>query len=761
MKTTLARTHVKLGITIAMSLLASQLAYAATQATIDLKTQKFIGGISDLDRGKYFNIHMTPLENKVTQAELNYLVNDLNVGFGRQFWSPFSVHSGDAPYPSAASAQSAGSNNISSIKNHASYPYYSKNMIVTEHPNKIFVFNEDPNLGAEWAANYFKHYFDNQTRPKFYEPINEPFVHAGEFNSDQAAVRTQMTELFKAIGQKFDQQNIDTKVIGYSSAWPSMELWDFGHFNGRMKMFMDEAGPYIDSFSVHPYDGINVTGASNERSGSNLESILDLLETYSYVKWDTVKPVTISEYGGIEEGYGNTYSDIRSAQSLASQNKMLMQLLNRQDRLLTSIPFNTGKAAWHYNAANNWNPYGAAVLRPDPNSIVNGEPTNFFWTKRVDFYRLWSNVKGKRVKVESNNPDIQLNAFVDGNKAYVAINTLADYWETVNLDFANSLGNITNVRKKRLVVRKNAAPIYQDVSASLPTSYSMEPGETIIFELTFSNNIAFDNTYNTAHYYAPQHLVAINANQSNSFTFNGVNVAAGQSVLRLSMGRVHGKSFQPTVTVNGSPVQINLNWAGGSQSSRDEFFGVIEVPVDNSLLQANNTVNITFPDAGGRIASVVLQVNNDSEVGSAGIQPPSTYTTVTFNSSGKCLDNTAGDLNDGNQQQQWGCYGSGNQLFLFESRAGGYWGLRNQVSGKCIDKTNSTADGAIVTQWACSTSNDNQSFELIDLGAGFFQLKNKHSEKCLDLVGGINGTANGTKIRQATCSNSLSQKLSF
>ncbi|MGJ8694538.1 MAG: hypothetical protein ACSHW0_18920, partial [Thalassotalea sp.] len=603
---------VKVSLAIAVNSLLLPASYAATTATIDLKTQKFIGGVSELDRAKYFNVHMSPSTNGVTANELDYMRNTLNINYGRIFWSPFSAYSGDAPYPSEADAMSNGASSITNTKIAATFPYFTKNYIVTEHPKNVYVHGENPVLAADWAANYFKHYFDNTTRPLYYEPMNEPFVHAGDFGTDQAAIRLGMTNVFKEIGKKFDQENIPTKIIGYASAWPSMELWDFGHFNGRMKQFMDVAGPYMDAFSIHPYDGVNVTGANNERSGSNLESLLDLLETYSQFKWNDVKPHAVTEYGGIESGYGDTYTDLRAAQSLLSQNKMLMQLLDRQDRLLTSIPFNTSKSKWHYNAANNWNPYGADMLRPDPNSIVNGQPTQFLWTKRADFYRLWSDVKGKRVKVETTNPDIQVNAFVNSNKAYVAVNTLADYWETVDLDFVNSLGAVTNVRQKLLVVRKNTNPTYTDSNIAAPTSFAMEPGTTVVWEYTFSAPVAFTGNLSTTHYYAAEHLVPITPGQTNTFAFNGVNALAGKSVIRMSLGRAHGTSYQPTVMVNGNAVVVNLNWKGGDQTSRDSFFGVIEIPVDNSLLQTNNIVSVTFPDAGGHIASMVLQVNNDS-----------------------------------------------------------------------------------------------------------------------------------------------------
>ena len=52
-----------------------------------------------------------------------------------------------------------------------------------------------------------------------------------------------------------------------------------------MKMFMDVAGEYMHGFSTHLYDGINVIGKETKRSGSNMEAILDLIESYSYEKW--------------------------------------------------------------------------------------------------------------------------------------------------------------------------------------------------------------------------------------------------------------------------------------------------------------------------------------------------------------------------------------------------------------------------------------------------------------------------------------------
>ncbi|WP_163135226.1 RICIN domain-containing protein [Agarivorans sp. Alg241-V36] len=596
-----------------LTLLASATSFADSTVTIDLNTQKFIGGHSQLDRSKYFNLHTTHSENQVTNDELDYLTNDLNAGFGRGFWSPFSAHKGHDSYPNEATAKTNGARNIASTKNHSNYAYFSDRYIVTDHPRNAFAANQDPQKAAEWAANYFKHYFDDSTRPLFYEPINEPFVHAGEFGIDADLARSKITELFKQIGKKFDQENIDTKVIGYAGAWPSMELWDFKHFDTRMKMFMDSAGQYMDAFSVHLYDGVNVTGANSQRSGSNLDAILDLVESYSFHKWAQVKPLAITEYGGIEKGYGDTYSDIASVQSIRSINNMLFQLLDRQDRLLTTIPFITGKASWHYNAGNNWEPYGAVITRPDPTSIVNGKPTRFIWTPRIHFYQLWSEVSGVRVKTQSTNPDVQVQAFVDGNKAYVALNSLSESTEQVSLDFVNSLGSVNQLTKKSLKIYPNKAAVYQDQSNQTPPqNISLIAGETVVLQYTFNQSIQLDNTLKVDSYYSASNLQEITANQAINFSINNVNVAQGTSNLKVSIGRKHNKSKKPVVKVNGTAVSVPNNWKGGDQSSRDDFFGALHIPVANSLLAKNNTISITFPDSDGRVSSVVLEVNNQS-----------------------------------------------------------------------------------------------------------------------------------------------------
>jgi len=583
----------------------------AQTVTIDHKTKRFIGNTSQLDRQKYFTLH-----SGSDDTEHKNFFNAYNASQGRGFWGPFSSAKNETGNVGSYPVLKGGDGQVKSVTR----------TIQTEHPSSVFKDGMDKYSAAAWAADY---YVNANSRPEFFEAMNEPFVHTKDFysgpwnKSEELRIMGQMAQVYNEIGYKIHQapELANMKVLGYSSAWPSFELWNFGHWNERMKMFMDVAGKNMDGFSTHFYDGLNVTGQDNKRSGSNVEAILDLIETYSFNKWGTIKPHAITEYGAIEEGYGDNYSDIASAQSVRSQNHLIFSLLEREDRMLISIPFNTGKAEWHISAANNYQPYGAALFKPS--NIGEPNPTGWVYTPRITFYEIWKNVKGNRVDIKSDNPDIQAQAFAEGKKLYLALNNLDDSSSTVNLNMIAGLEGLQNVRIKTLKIHKNSAYQLDDSTQNdAPSNISLIPGETAVLEYTFSSDIAFSNTVNSKNYYTGKHLQPINANSTMSFTFNGVQTGTGQAKIKMAIGRKHDVSKIPQVKVNGTIVSVPTNIKGYDQANRDDFFGTIEIPVSMALLQTNNTITFNFPDSGGHLASVILNVEKyDSDTGNSSQSP--------------------------------------------------------------------------------------------------------------------------------------------
>ncbi|MFY0598194.1 MAG: carbohydrate binding domain-containing protein [Cyclobacteriaceae bacterium] len=572
---------------------------------VDPNTQRFIGNVSTLDRSKYFKMH-----NGTEDTEFNQLNSDYGVTVGRGFWGPYSYAKSQTGVVGTYPSFKTGNTDLRDVR---------EGYIATEHPYNVARYSLNATTMAEWAVEYYKDFVDQSGRGEYFEPMNEPFVHAGDddFSAEQPddqLMRVKMAEIYAAIGEEFDRspELANMKVIGYSSAWPSVELWDFGHWDTRMKMFMDVAGEHMDAFSTHLYDGINVTGQDTRRSGSNSEAILDLIETYSYAKWGTIKPHAISEYGGIESGYDDSYSDIKSIQSIKSINHLLFNLLEREDRLLISIPFITGKAEWHITEANNYEPYGAVLWRPltvtptaDPNNPILDDWT---YTARIHFFQLWQNVSGDRVQIKSSNPDIQTHAFVDGNKLYVALNNLDDVSQVIDLDL--DLEGLQEVNSRSLKIYANEDPIYSDVTQSSPPELiALIAGETTILEYTFENPISFDNSVASTNYYSSQHLYPIVADEILSYSFDNVAIGFGDAILRMSIGRKHDKSKSPEIHVNGNLIPVPENWKGYDQSNRDDFFGMLEIPVSMDYLQSTNNVTVKFPDSDGHVSSLILTVN--------------------------------------------------------------------------------------------------------------------------------------------------------
>ena len=586
---------------VALTAIAVSKVAMSTNVEILPTVKRTIGGVSVLDRSKYFNIHSTG--NDVDDA----FYTDYNVSrSGRGFWGPASAALQSTGEVGVYPAPKTGGTEVREVSRYIS----------TEHPNKIYKEGIDPVLMANWAVEYFKNFVDVSLRPEYYEPMNEPFVHARNFYSEpdwdavaEARVKLEMTQVFKHIGQKIHEapELANIKVIGYASAYPSFEKNDFSIWESNMKMFMDEAGEHMDAFATHLYDGINQIGQDSKRSGSNLEAVLDLIETYSFSKWGTVKPHAISEFGGIEDAL---YNDISNMQSIRSQNAMLFGLLEREDRMEIAIPFTTGKSTWHLTSENNYMPYKAVLYKPIPMGVPLDQVTDWEFTDRIYFYDLWKEVNGERVLIKSDNPDIQVQAFVNGNKLYVALNNLDDNEQTVNLSLRGSLPSINNVRIKSLIVHSNKDSDYLDETVfTAPASYTLSLSETTVLEYTFSENILYDNSIHSERYYNSTHIQAIVANTETNFSFNNVNTGPGYATLCMSIGRKHDRSKSPIVKVNGTTITVPDNWKGYDQFNRDDFFGMIEIPVPIDIIQQNNNVSITFPDSGGHLSSLILRAD--------------------------------------------------------------------------------------------------------------------------------------------------------
>ncbi|WP_281989516.1 T9SS type A sorting domain-containing protein [Aquimarina aggregata] len=625
-------------------LLVSYSIFAQTvNVSIDLEKQRFLGEESNLDRSKYFNLH-----NASEEPAFPTFLKDNNFGFGRRFFDPHSDRSFVNPIGNYPTTPATSDGIVRPVRR----------FIATSNPASSWTADSDPTTGAISAARYFVDVVDTNNRPEYWEPFNEPFIKANNFINAAAPtgqdVVRKMSEWFRdmARGIHNTPELAKMKVIGFSSAFPSYARRDFSEtWQNHMKLFIDVAGADIDALSVHPYDGVNQIGQSNGRSGSNSEAILDLLEAYTDEVLGEPKKLAITEFGVIERDFPlgpapGFYNESAAAITINGLNSMLFNFFERQDNIEICIPFITGRADFFYNDFNadggdgTPQPYVPAYLRPtevlsvrDPNTGLfrNDE---FVLTFKENFFKFWKDVKGDRARITSDNLDVQVQAFVDGNTAYVALNNLDSADKVVNLNFLNTTGTVTNVSTSFLVINGQNTPIYEPGTDSntLPSSVTLKVGETRMLKITYDTAIQFTSSIIRKKYYgtstqasvdkAP--TVIITANDPKTFIIDGVvKGTSGDATLRLGVGipiTTGVGSTTPTnldrlpseVTFNGTTLTIPSNWKGNDQTGRADFFGVLELDVPHNIISdGNNTVTVRYTQAGGRIASVVLSLETE------------------------------------------------------------------------------------------------------------------------------------------------------
>lgn len=116
----------------------------------------------------------------------------------------------------------------------------------------------------------------------------------------------------------------------------------------------------------------------------------------------------------------------------------------------------------------------------------------------------------------------------------------------------------------------------------------------------------------------------------------------------------------------------------------------------------------------------------------------------------KCVDNSAGNSDDGNRTQLWDCDDNQpNQMFWMDRKNR----IINTKTGKCVDVAGfSTSSGSKVHQWTCH-DNDNQKWDYDDKN----RLRPRHAPNmCLD----YERSDNGTQLIISNCGDQNTQKWS-
>lgn len=566
---------------------------------IDLGIKKYIGKVNELDRDRYFGIQSSFMSNDLSD-QAPYLINDLNTHFAKDINGPQA--SGNLKDITVQKASELGVEFAS--KNQQNISFKNKSFMLTQKADKVFETDVDFVKTSAKITKYLKSSYP--TPPKYYDLMEAPFANTSFKEEQSNLLRTKISTYYDEIIPRLKKEFSSIKFGGYNAQRPHFENENFKNWSDSHELFFDIVGEKLDYISLGLYDEVNPeTQTLDYCSGSNLEASLDLIETYSFNKWNTIKPFLISDYGlKVPSWLGTPYNDQKDTFIIESLNKIVTALLDKPDRIEKAIPYILGSATEFYSNS---------VLNPEGNSHPFSvtrklEDGTYAYSHLVKFYEFWKDVKGERTYVSSDNPDVQANAFVNNGKWYIIFNNLSDKSNVVNFNFSPvDIDIISKYTLRRLFMNSDGVPELTEAFTDLHVDqWEMDANETLMLICDVPKEIEYATSIVEYNNYSKQYLKDIEAGIPLEFTVANVKTGKGKAYIRLSIGREHNLDLNPIVKINDNVVLTPKNWAGDDQKSRKNFFGMLNIPVPMSYIKETNKIEIKFANGGGKVSSVVL-----------------------------------------------------------------------------------------------------------------------------------------------------------
>ena len=222
-------------------------------------------------------------------------------------------------------------------------------------------------------------------------------------------------------------------------------------------------------------------------------------------------------------------------------------------------------------------------------------------THLLNFFRFFRGVEGRRVKTLSNDPDVQVRAFVSGSELFLIMNNLSRKTEWIDLKGLD----VEKVTLRRLGRNADFSGRYHEQSISLPKGLQLSGLETVLLHADFGEPIAEKRRIYETVCYGDKVVVPLA-----DATFM-VDVPTQKEIdyaqVRIGLTRGAGLDQTPIITINGKQVEVPLeDCADRLEDKEYATTKIFLVNVDD--LRARNQVSITFPDNNeGAVGSVVIR----------------------------------------------------------------------------------------------------------------------------------------------------------
>uniref|UniRef100_A0A7S2BR83 Uncharacterized protein n=1 Tax=Haptolina brevifila TaxID=156173 RepID=A0A7S2BR83_9EUKA len=445
------------------------------------------------------------------------------------------------------------------------------------------------------AAHFWQHYVNSPCIPNastqsrlIIEPMNECGVHAQELGTNFS----EMTQRHIAIAERLHASTTGRRVLvgGPTSAYPAWQLRNFSYWQAEMGYFISKAARSVDFLSCHLYDtekGLQPEETDNFRAGSNTQAILDLHEAYSASRTANGAPLPhlISEYGGgFKMSMALPYEPAHDWFVLRGVNGKLLELLDRPDRLVKSIPFIVGRATWDVEVGNKSYPFALWRQAADHKGP-------WLRTALWLFYELYSELDGHRVSSRSDQANLQAQAFANSSgSCWLLLNNLLDSEITVSIDWG-ALSGAPSLHIKRL---------YYDTATARPTLSSTEnatllrhphltlmPYEAVVLRVQGATGqpegatqVRSDVVHHSQRTLVPAHSAGVT--HEFPVALSGGTAAASVARIRVGFGGPYGvASCPPNITLDGQAWVYDAEAVIGghiNQAPTGESFLLVDVP---------------------------------------------------------------------------------------------------------------------------------------------------------------------------------------
>lgn len=647
--------------------------------TVDATQVRSIGGVSDLERSRFFNYHGTlvppsntnlgNLQNQLispdffhttagrTSTEFDQFITN---GLGEDPDNPSFIDA-DALI---AELQGDYRNFVVSGTRWGPLRDIPEPFLVNSGRSASFwpsFFRTDPTTGI--TSNFYPYvlayadflitYLDEVVYgPNAFLPIDEDrmwieLLNEPELHLDNNFTTQDLIDYHRMVADMVKAVHPQAKIIGPSLAITSFHANGFARWENTLRPFIEGAGASMDALSYHPYeryrgfaDGSYIQDIME--SPGRVQATIDLVENHNMNFHGQLIPLSLTEYGSFqmwdvemngEPFIGNYSIDAQQWDLCRNIKEKMFVFLAQPNLILNAVPFVSPR---------DFRPDIPTSLFAD--NVMFQQDASGNWEETVigNFFRLLAKIDGSYVTNTTDDPNIQVQSFRNGDQLYVMLNNLSSTFEVVQLELETGnadIGNATIDRVFRSTSGVNTFVDDESVVGSFQTIIlNSEECAVITFTLTSDEPFGSERTETT--YYGDTTVVPIGlSGTSGNITVDLDTVDAVDAKVRVSFTRPgfpSGESFFMVVNDNFNFL-VDVGDLELDDGDEQAFSREINIPAQ-ILTNGENQFNFQFSGNGGHIAAVAVVVGRESTFGSETIMASEINTELGAIASGDLAD---------------------------------------------------------------------------------------------------------------------------